>query len=47
MVKEQGNVGSGSGFAEVNLISNPNFGQSVDLNRTALHYPLDIFDRGV
>lgn len=45
-VKEQTVQSFAGEFAEVDLRPSTEIGLEVDLNSTALHYPLDIFDRG-
>ena len=44
---EQEVEGFGGEFEEVRLREEALFDRRVDLDNTALHYPLDIFDRGM
>ena len=46
MVEDQSVAISRCMFADVNLTFSREFGRLVDVNNSALHYPLDIFDRG-
>lgn len=45
-VMEQPVQSFGGEFAKLDLQFVPEIGHSIDENSTALHYPLDIFDRG-
>ena len=46
-VEDQAVMSFGGTFADVDLRPNNEYGgRRVDRNHTALHYPLDIFDRG-